>query len=249
MLNVVLDMRGGPMAGARRTYDLAAPGSVGESARERLILGRDPGPGGCLLDGDASVSRKHGALLLDGPWLVFENLSSNGTVLARRVVMGRERLEPGAVLRIGRHEIEVSYELPAELTAELRAGASQSLLSSGPLANPLVRGAVAVYLFALVALALLLAGGGDGPSRSFTDARRAYEVGYLPDQVELEEARRRSRLDTVDRLRLELEAQLRSEQWTAARDTCRRLMEVDGDPRSPIYRFAALRLAELARKG
>ena len=115
------------------------------------------------------------------------------------------------------------------------------------MANPWVRVGLAVYLAGALGLVLLLSGS-DGGTHSFQSARASYESSYLPDLVHLREERRHHRLITVDRLYLELEAQWRSEQWSAARDTCRRLMEVDGDPGSPIYRFAALCLADLTRK-
>ena len=238
-MRLVLAMRSGPMRGQHRELDLGALGS-------KLVLGRDPGPGGLLLDGDGAVSRRHGELSRKGGQVVYDNLSSNGTQIGGAVVMGRKDLEPGAVLAIGRHEIEVRYQPPT--VAVRRAEASGSPWNRGPLSRPAVRVALALYLAGLLTLAVVLALRGPSDARTaFLEAREAYGSTYLPG-LSLDEPERRQRLEQAERLAAELEAHTRAQRWQLAEATCRRMMELDSDNASPIHRFAAERLGQLTRR-
>lgn len=239
-MRVTLALRRGPMAGTQRDIDLAALPSG------KLILGRDPGPGGWILDGDTTVSRLHGELTCEAGDLIYTNLSANGSGVDSGLLMGRQALKPGSFVKIGAHEIEVRFEPPpsSRRTVEVEAG---SLWRHGPLGKPLVRAVLAVYLVALLAVAVLLAlRGGGSTDRAFEEARQAYVERYLK-AAHLPESETARRLERADALVAELEAHVRGERWSLAEDICRELMALDdGDTRSPLFLFAAGRLGKLA---
>jgi pSer/pThr/pTyr-binding forkhead associated (FHA) protein len=233
--NVILLVRKGPIAGSRIELDLG-----------RVAIGREPGPDGVLLPGDAQVSRLHGELRLDEGKVFYRNLSPNGSLLDRAIVQGEKELTPGAELQLGTtYLIEVQFrprERPAK--TELRA-ASGALWQSGPLARPAVRAGLAVYLLALIVLGVFLSLRGETTVvDEFAPAHREYLARYHPAGVDAEE--RKLRLARADRLVADLFALERAEAWEGARTACRQLMAIDGDPGSPIYRFGARHLGALA---
>lgn len=234
-MRVTLAIRKGPMLGRHRELEL------GPDPSSRLVIGRDPGPGGWLLEGDSTVSRRHGELFVQGGRLVYENASSNGTQVDGSTVLGRCALQPGAVLAIGGHEIEVRFRSKHK-RADSEGG---SLWNAGPLANPGVRLALIAYLVALLALAVFLGVRGPGSgSADFLKAYSAYEERYLPS-LSLGGDDQQKRLERATRLSAELEAHVQAERWNLADGTCRQLMALDQDPDSPIYRFAAERLGDV----
>lgn len=240
-MRVSLVMRKGPMAGQQK--DLL-PESI---ASGKLAIGREPGPGGLILAGDATVSRRHGDLFQENGQLVFANLSANGTEVDGKIVMGRQSLKPGAMLKLGSHEIEVLYKLPESKRSSSDSGGG-SLLQHGPLAKPAVRILLAAYLLAILALAIFLwARGEDSAIRAYQKARETYSDQYL-SSPDIPEAESEARLARADQLALELEAHVRGERWLLAEATCRELMTLDNDTGSPLYQFAARRLGELADK-
>lgn len=237
MKNVVLMVRKGPTAGSRIELELG-----------RVELGRDPGPDGVLLPGDSQVSRLHGELREDQGRIVYRNLSPNGTLVDRAIVREERELAPGAEIRLGiDYLIEVQFrprERPAKAALQ---GESGALWRTGPLARPAVRVILAVYLIALIALAVFLSLGGQPTVLDqFAPARREYLVSYRPAGIDPEA--RRARLARADRLVTDLFALERAESWEDARLACRELMAIDGDPRSPVYRFAARYLGALASR-
>jgi pSer/pThr/pTyr-binding forkhead associated (FHA) protein len=78
-----LEFQTGPRSGERFTLD-----------RERTLIGRHPD---CDLVIDAAaVSRQHAAVIVTGGQASIEDLRSrNGTIVNRRLVSGRTRLEDG----------------------------------------------------------------------------------------------------------------------------------------------------------
>ena len=237
-MQVTLRLQGGPMAGQHKEIDLL---------HGKVLLGRDPGPGGFLLDGDVTVSRRHGELHLDHSQIVFTNLSANGTDLDGTLCMGRQPLTPGAVLKLGRHEIEVHYDSPSAKHRPAAATSSESpgsLWNTGPLAKPAVRAVLVVYLLGLLALAFYLATSeGNSTSAAWRQTRTEYAGHYLktlPQEAGAERLRR------ADQLVGELEAHLKTQRFDLARHLCHELMALDADPHSPLYRFAARRLGDLA---
>lgn len=232
MRRVTLTVRGGPMEGARREVQLG-----------RLVLGRNPGADGYLLTGDVQVSRRHGELVEERGRVVYRNLSPNGSRVDGEPESGDRVLAPGAVLELGAHRVEVRFEpSPADRQTAAAAG---GLWSSGPLARPAVRIALAAYFVALAGLVTAATlGGGRDLSTLWNEARESYRTEYRSGELEAEE--RAARLDEADRLFHRLLALERSERWDEARAVCRRLMAIDGDAASPLYRFAARRLGTLA---
>jgi Inner membrane component of T3SS, cytoplasmic domain len=233
--NVVLLVRKGPTAGSRIELELG-----------RIEIGRDPGPDGVLLPGDSQVSRLHGELREDQGRIVYRNLSPNGTLVDRAIVREERELSPGAEIRLGNdYLIEVQFrprERPAKAAPQ---GESGALWRSGPLARPAVRVILVVYLVALVALAVILSLRGQPTILDqFAAVRQQYLASYRPAGIDPEV--RKARLARADRLVADLFALERAESWEGARLACRELMAVDGDPRSPVYRFAARHLGALA---
>ena len=161
--------------------------------------------------------------------------------------MGRQALRPGAVLKLGGHEIEVLYQPPASDRPPADATAG-SLWNHGPLAQPAVRILLGAYLLAMLGLAILLwARGGDSETLAYHEAREAYSRHYL-SALDVAEAESDERLARADLLMLELRAHVRGQRWQLAEATCRELMTLDNDTGSPMYHFAARRLGELADK-
>jgi hypothetical protein len=233
--NVVLLVRKGPTAGSRIELELG-----------RIELGRDPGPDGVLLPGDSQVSRLHGELREDQGRIMYRNLSPNGTLIDRAIVHEERELAPGAEIRLGSdYLIEVQFrprERPAKTAPQSESGA---FWQSGPLARPVVRAVLAVYLTALVALVVFLSLRGQPTVLDqFAPARREYLASYRPAGIDPET--KSARLARADRLVTELFALERAESWGGARLACREMMAIDGDPRSPVYRFAARHLGALA---
>ena len=108
MGEICLTARDGPAAG------------VEIRVRDELVLGREPGPGGYVIE-DPGVSREHTRVRVDGHTLVVEDLdSSNGTYVNGEVIATATRLSPGDSLQIGSSTLEVS--LPGEETEVLSSG-------------------------------------------------------------------------------------------------------------------------------
>lgn len=241
-MKLTLVPRKGPSTGRHREIELG-------SLAHPWILGRDPGPGGFLLEADSTVSRRHGQLLVEHGRLVYENLSPNGTLVDGTLALGRKTLESGSVLAFGQHEIEVRFARPASAAPGSDPdGAGASLWQHGPLARPAVRAALAVYLLGLLALSVvfLLRGPAD-PRASYLEARAEYADAYLPS-LALDPREQARRLDRADFLAAELGAHVEAERWASARTACRRLMDLDGESESPLFRYAAQRLGELPRR-
>ena len=241
-MRVTLEFKKGPKAGEQRRVDLRA------LSGNKLLLGREPGPGGMILDGDVTVSRLHGELLEEQGQVVFVNHSANGTKVGDGFLMGSKALRPGEVLVLGSHEIEVLY-LPSAASRQPANAAQGGVWQRGALARPPVRLLLAAYLLGLLSLTVFLgARGGSSSESHYREARGEYAERYLRVQG-YSQAERAERLSRADRLTSELEAHIRAERWTLARDSCRELMALDKDTRSPIYRFAVRRLGDLASQG
>lgn len=234
MRRVQLIVRSGPMEGART-----------ESSLGRLVLGRSPGAEGFLLTGDHQVSRRHGELALEDGRVVYDNLSENGSRLDGRPVEGSTPVEPGGVLEIGSHRVEVRFELTESELRDREEG--RPLWRIGPLARPSVRVGLVVYLVLLAGLVLVATGSGAGDLSSlWEEARRSYRADYRPETVGEEVLA--ERLEEAERLVGRLRALERGERWDEARLVCRQLMAIDRDPASPVYRFAAKRLGTLSEE-
>ena len=119
-------------------------------------------------------------------------------------------------------------------------GRAAGPLARGPLANPMIRVLLVAYLAGMVALGVYLAVSDDeSAAEAFDRTRAEYTESYKPDGVSAQVLEHR--LAEAERLVRELGVLERKE-----RSVCRQLMALDSDPDSPIYRFAARRMAALA---
>lgn len=237
MKNVTLLVRKGPLAGSRLELELG-----------RVAIGREPGPGGVLLPGDSLVSRRHGELLEENGSVVYRNLSTNGTLVDRRIVQEAIRLEPGMELRLGNE-----YLIEVQFQRDRRAGLMQPgpVVPAGPpwsrglLAKPLVRVVLGVYLVMILALGFWLGTREDRTlAADFEPVRRMYLGHYQRPGLSAEE--KKARLAQADHLVRELVALEREERWPEAQALCRELMAIDPVPASPLYKFGARQLGSLA---
>lgn len=235
-MEVVLLFRRGPLEGKQIPLRLG-----------RVTLGREPGPEGVTLPRDHAVSRQHGELYVEDGQVVYRNLSVNGTIVNRKIVQETRVLAPGDELGFGSdHLVEVRFRAAARKEPEEEAG-EKGLLSSGPLRNPVVRVVLIAYLVGLVAVVVWVKlQGGSSAERAFQRVREAYSAGYQPEGVPEEELT--ARLEQAEVLVRKLTTFERTENWTEARAACRELMALDADPQSPLYRFGARRLGDLAHR-
>jgi serine phosphatase RsbU (regulator of sigma subunit) len=115
-----LEFQTGPRSGERFTLD-----------RERTLIGRHPD---CDLVIDAAaVSRQHAAVIVTGGQASIEDLRSrNGTIVNRRLVSGRTRLEDGDEVWICGHRFRYFLNQPSEPLPDIAgpAAAGDDLLAN-----------------------------------------------------------------------------------------------------------------------
>lgn len=118
-------------------------------------------------------------------------------------------------------------------------------MKSGPLASPLVRMVLAVYLLGILGVALWLSQG------SGASAFNAQEVVALKTRYETwassayNDETVATNLAMIDNRTATLQVLLSRGDRRAARVICRELMAVDGSIKSPLYQYAATCLAKL----
>ena len=128
----------------------------------------------------------------------------------------------------------------AEQTSE-----SMSVLNSGPLASPLVRIVLAVYLLAILGVAFWLS------QDNVENAYNAQEVAIFKTQYQIwagetyEDDMVAAKLDLIDKRMATLQVLLLQGDRRAARVICRELMAVDGLIESPLYQYATKCLSRL----
>lgn len=240
-MRVTLNLQQGPMAGRKKDVE------VGPPPQGKLVIGRDPGAEGLMLEGDSTVSRRHLEILQQRGDLLLNNLSSNGTAVDGEIVLGQRMLTPGVLLGLGTHVVEVQFSAVVTRRSASRSEGPNSA-TMRPRMSPLIKAVLGVYLLGLVGLGVFLAGrGGEAMTSTYAAAREEYSTRYAVAhsmaQGDLER-----RLNEADQLVVELMGHLRSERWQLAEDTCRQLMDLDRDVHSPMYRFALRSLGELAEK-
>jgi len=223
----------GPMAGHTERIDLG-----------RKVLGREPGADGLLLTGDEHLSRRHAELSERDGEVWLQNLSRNGSVVNGKLVQSEARLRPGTEIRLGdRHRLEVRYR-PVRQRPVTGDDVSGGLLSTGPLAKPAVRIALAAYLLGMVFLAVGFSLRDDSDVLSeFAEIHQEYETSYRPEGVSQDALQRRA--EQARMLVQQMAAKERAGLDAEARRACRSLMALDSDPSSPIYRYAARSLGRL----
>jgi pSer/pThr/pTyr-binding forkhead associated (FHA) protein len=237
MQDVTIRFASGPMSGESGQYELGA-----------VLLGREPRPEPgqqslVLRGADGSVSRSHALISDRDGKVVLTNISGNGTRVDGNLVMEEIVLKPGSTIAIGgNHEFGVEWQVVSgRERADQATGEKKQakVTSSGPLASPLVRALLAVYLVGLVAVAGWLSWRGDGRGDigdDWPELARAY-ADYEAPGVDEEEKARRARLAQAMLVRLRV---LRvNERDRDVEKLCREMMRIDADTRSPIYRYGA----------
>lgn len=237
MHSVTLVFTQGPMKGESMQRDLGA-----------LTLGREPSalePGQMtvLLRGaDGSVSRNHATLLDEGGRVLLRNVSGNGTLVDGKLVLEDAVLRPGSKVKVGSsHEFVVEWQVVgAAASKEKSEGISTSaLMNAGPLASPVVRAVLVVYLGGLLAILAWLMLGSSGDlyvADDWPELEQAYASYETPTLSNEERARRLAfAQQTVSRVRV-----LRIKERSAdVHKLCRELMSLEADINSPIYRYGA----------
>jgi pSer/pThr/pTyr-binding forkhead associated (FHA) protein len=234
MQDVTITFTGGPQQGRRIEVEVT---------REGVAIGRLPGPGGVeLKSADSSISREHAKLIARGGEVELENLSANGTVVDGKLVLDRVLLQPNVEIKIGDTcAFSVDWtSFNADVTKEKKE--EKSTATPGPLASPIVRAVVGVYVLGIVGVGVWLAmedetiAGDDWPA-----LEKVYEK-YEPDgDAEASRAARMDRAkDLVDELRVHKTRGIDREN----KIICREIMSLDADVNSPFFRYGASCLSE-----
>ena len=207
----------------------------------RVPIGRLPGEGGLELKGaDASVSRLHAELVENRADIELKNLSPNGTLVDGKLVLDSALLRSGALIEIGEsHPFKVHWSsVGATQAIAVPSAAKSGARPSGPLASPVIRAVLGVYLLGIVAAAVWLgldssAGAGSDEWPALSAAYAAYDDGSTAADVK--QARATKAESLVRTLRV---LKIRDAQRDMG-PICRELMGLDGDPASPLFQYGA----------
>jgi pSer/pThr/pTyr-binding forkhead associated (FHA) protein len=244
MISVMITFEAGPQRGESRAVDLG-----------NLLIGREPAAEShqqalILVGAGQSISRTHCEIAYHLGEVRLRSISANGTKVNGKAVPGEIVLSPGDTVSPSDDiQFKISWRAPEKVqpsavkTAE--AAASPGVLSSGPLASPLIRAVLAVYLLGIVAVAVWINVSNSGPSfddSASADLKSSYtkwgEERFSADELE-------SRLSQIDADLETLRVAIAREQKQTARIICRRLRAMDATEESPVYRYAATCLAQL----
>jgi len=245
MMNVKLQFDAGPMRGDRHDLTLGT-----------AVFGREPQPESGdiafkLSGATQAISRSHFKITYRLATVVLINLSANGTRVDGKVVHEEQELKPGAVIepeqgtRFSVTWTPITRAGVEDNSAKTTEGESSSVLSSGPLASPLIRAVLAVYLLGIVATMVWfsLSGAKDSfDSQEWHQLQVAYGQWASEHYTEQQAA---SRLILVEERMSRLEVLLSRNERGAARVICRELRALDGDINSPLYRYAVNCLSRL----
>lgn len=243
-MNVKLQFDSGPMRGDRHEVDLGT-----------LVVGREPQIEGGetsfkLAGATQAISRSHFKLIYRLGCVYLQNQSANGTKVDGKVVFEEQELAPGTVVEPEQGtRITLSWtplrRMGADTDTSKESESSASVLNSGPLASPLVRIVLAVYLLAVAGFAVWLS------QDNSENAYNAQEVATLKSQYEVwannnyDEKVVAAKLDVIGKRTETLQVLLSRGDRHAARVICRELMAVDGSIKSPLYQYAATCLSKL----
>lgn len=216
----------------------------------RVVIGRQPPEGGFQLQGsDTSVSRVHAELVEDGPDIVLKNLSPNGSRVNGEVILESVVLQPQDEIGIGNQYVFVldwaTFTAAATDQKKDTEADKESLLTTGPLASPIVRAVLVVYLLGIVGVAgyFIFTGGEPAVAADvWPDLELAY-TDYLQGSVPSEQAAERLRI--AGNLVREVRSLKTRGLYREIQPMCRELMRLDEDTRSPVYRYGASCLGEL----
>ena len=206
-----------------------------------VLIGRQPGSGGVELKGaDTSVSRLHAQLVEEGGNIVIRNKSPNGTVVNGKLMLDQAVIKSGAKIGIDVFEFQLDWKtFGAETVIRKRSSTSSQAVKKGPLASPVLRAVLGVYLGGILIVGLWVAlspeagvAGDDWPA--LEAAYRAYQGEELTAEEWL------AREERAKELVRELRALRTRDVDSQTRNLiCRELMSIDSDARSPLYRYGA----------
>ncbi len=237
MHSVTLVFTRGPMEGERAEYDLGA-----------LTFGREPSPQESgqvtmvLKGAESSISRNHATLLDSDEGVVLRNLSGNGTLVDGKLVLEDSVLKSGSTIRVGAsHEFEVTWELVggADAGREESSISAGALVKAGPLASPVVRALLVVYLLGILGVVgWLMTRPADGTH--VADDWPALEASYTQYVTEnLDETVSAMRVEKAAAIVKQLRVLRIKGRTEDVNRLCRELMAMDADINSPIYRYGA----------
>jgi hypothetical protein len=213
----------------------------------RVVIGRQPGERGLELKGaDGSVSRLHAELVEKGGDIELKNLSPNGTLVNGKLLLDEMLIASGALIEIGeKHSFKVHWSsvgatqvLAAKAVREKKAAPR----SAGPLASPIVRAVLGVYIIGILGVAVWL---GFDSTDVAVDEWPALSAAYddyedprsSPDAKQARAARAEALMRQLRVLKVQGEGR-------AMEPICRELMSLDGDAKSPLFRYGARCLGE-----
>lgn len=244
MLGVIIAFEAGPQQGETRDVELGS-----------LVVGREPITEShqqalALIGAGQSVSRTHFELFYQLGEVRLRSISANGTKVNGKAVTGEMILVPGDTVSPSEDiRLRISWRAPEKIQASaaksVQADASSGLFSSGPLASPVIRSVIAIYLLGILGVAAWLNLSNSGSNfneESSAELTSAYRV-WGGEQFSVEELESRIRIIEGDLETLRV-AMVRNEKETA-RVVCRRLRAMDATRESPVYRYAATCLAQL----
>ncbi|MDB4261614.1 FHA domain-containing protein [bacterium] len=230
MQDVTITFIAGPMKGSDAEFEVG-----------KLLIGRQPGPGGLeLRHADQSVSRVHAQLTESEGKITLLNRSPNGTMVAEKLVLDTAALRPGSKVQVGdSHVFEVNWASFTATSQDKGKGEkTQSAVSSGPLASPLVRAVIGVYMAAMIGVVVWLSSSASvGPiiddwprlEREYA----AYEPVGVPPAVLAQRSMQAQQL--VREMRVLRMQRLRGD----VKKICREIMSLDEDIESPLFKYGA----------
>lgn len=244
MISVIITFEAGPQRGESRDIELG-----------NLLVGREPATQShqqslILVGAGQSISRTHCEIAYHLGEIKLRSISANGTKVNGKAVLTEILLSPGDTIAPSEDiQFKISWRAPERVQASsaksVEAAPSPSVLSSGPLASPLIRTVLAVYLLGILAVAVWVNLSNSGPSfddSAVANLKSSYtawgEERFSDDELE-------SRLQQIEMDLEVLRVAIAREQTETARIICRRLRAMDAQEDSPVYRYAATCLAQL----
>jgi len=235
MLTIAITFQTGPQKGITQEVNIGT-----------LVVGREPVAEGdqqalVLPGAGASVSRTHFEISYALGEVKLRGISANGTKAKDKSIAEECVLSPGAIVS---PSDEVSLKLDwtpvvARATEQQKKKEPTNLAKSGPLASPVIRAVIGVYLLGIVGVAVWLGGSSgstgfdSGASKRLLDSYRRWGTEiYSPATLE---ANLESVEYEMDRLRVALATGNRK----AAKQICLSLRALDEDRTSPVYAYAA----------
>lgn len=241
MQDVTITFTRGPMSGNAIEFE------VGE-----LNIGRQPGHDGLeLKNAETAVSRIHAVLEeLDGK-ITLHNRSSHGTQIDGKSIFDSVELEPGAEVSIGaNHDFRVEWtSFTGSNKPEDGPEPEKSPAAPGPLASPVIRAVIVVYLLAMVGVAVWVSGArnkGGVAADDWPELQAAYEAYATETQSAKLHAERMARAEVLLREVRTLKTRGMHE---AVAPVCREIMGLDKEVASPLFQYGAECLAAANLEG